>query len=45
MSGVLIETDENGNIICEAKILIDDGVVTTLCKDGKYIFNWDPTTM
>ena len=44
MSGIVIEADDNGNITSEAKVLIDDGVVTTLCKDGKYIFNWDPTT-
>ena len=44
MSGVLIEVDENGNITSEAKVIIDDGIATTLCKDGKYIFNWDATT-
>lgn len=44
MSGIVIEADENGNITSEAKVLIDDGIATTLCQDGKYIFNWDPTT-
>ena len=44
MNGTVIEVDENGNIISEAKVIIDDGIATTLCRDGKYIFNWDPTT-
>ena len=44
MSGIVIEADENGNITSEAKVLIDDGIATTLYKDGKYIFNWDATT-
>ena len=44
MSGIVIEVDENGNITSEAKVLIDDGIATTLYKDGKYIFNWDATT-
>ena len=26
------------------EVLIDDGIATTLYKDGKYIFNWDATT-
>lgn len=43
MSGIVIEVDENGNITSEAKVIIDDGVANTLCKDGKYIFNWDAT--
>lgn len=44
MSGIVIEADENGNITSEAMVLIDDGIATTLCRDGKYIFNWDATT-
>ena len=44
MSGIVIEVDENGNITSEAKVLIDDGIATTLYKDGKYVFNWDATT-
>jgi len=41
MIGVDIVTDENGNIVEENDVVIEDGIATTLCKDRRYIFNWD----
>lgn len=39
--GVNVVSDEDGNIIEENEVVIEDGRVTTLCKDHKYVFNWD----
>lgn len=41
MTGVVIETDEKGNILSEAKVLIDDGAATILCTEGRYVYKWD----
>ena len=39
--GVNIIADEQGNIIEENGIVIEDGKATTLCKGHCYVFEWD----
>lgn len=39
--GVNIVVDANGEIVEENKVIIENDHATTLCKERRYVFNWD----
>ena len=40
-TGTVVIVNERGEIVEESTVVIEDGTATTLCKDRRYIFNWD----
>ena len=39
--GVTIIVDENGNIIEEGRVVIEDGATTAVRKGNRYEYGWD----
>ena len=39
--GVYVIIDENGEVIEENKLIIEDGATTTICKERGYEFGWN----